>query len=514
MSASRFRDFSRAIHRESIEAFLRKNAFIMAVIISAIVIYTFYFSAETITNDGSDYMLLGMHITEGRYTETFLHRLPVLPVTFAALQALSGTAGARYAIPLAFIIISLVLSYKLFRELSDENTARLSVLVLMCFPQFWRWGAKFLTDIPMMAFSLAFIILFERSLVDRRMFIPAGVIAALGLLTKISFAIVPIAIITYTLLFRRKNMISKDIIIGGALCVSIFAAAFLSVSMLRSADDLMLISHMVDSTVTGSRLSGLMQVLTGEYGDVAYFSKLAMFPMLFFLPFGALSLWKKNKLPVFFTAFTFILMFSLWVVRLRYYSPIFPFVAMMCAAGFLYLRDRCKGNLSRLVTLAFVVLLFLSFSNSLYMLSLDTTMLWGAESLSRGLAPLDGLIATEYSPHYINLTSDVLSDEDASGKIFFSGGLDRAALEENGVDYIVLSVYGEFARDPSDDSYLMMYGPFQTPIKRPYTGERVPPDFTFRSELFRDIQASSWLQPVGNIENPNGQTVFMIYRVL
>ncbi len=514
MSARRFPTSSAKIDREAAYSFLRKNSFILLVLLSAVAVYSLCFSAETITTDGSDYMLLGRHMATGTYTETFLHRLPMLPALFAVFESAIGTVGARYVIPLIFMLLSLILSFMLFRELTDEKTAKLSLLVLMCFPQFWRWGSKFLTDIPMMALSVAFIILFERALVDRRMFYLAGVVAALGLLTKISFIVVCAAMISYNLIFRRKQMLTREMLIGGVLCAAIFASAFLVVLSIRSADDMMLLTHMVDSTVTGSRLSGLMQLMTGDYGDIEYFAKLAMFPLLVFLPVGVISTWRKNRLPAFFTIFVFLFMFCAWIVRLRYYSAIFPFAALLCAAGFMHIRGRTRGNTSLAITALFVFLMLLSFSNSLYMMSLDSTMLWGAESLRTELLQFNGLVATEYAPHYINLTSDVLSDRDTTDGIFYSDRLNRSVLLENGVDYLILSVYGEFARDPSDDTYAMMYGPFTTPIQRPYTGERVPPDYTFRSQLFHDIQASPWMQQVATVENPRGQTAFIIYKVL
>jgi hypothetical protein len=495
---------------------IRRNAFIIALCVLCVPVFLFYFTPETVTPDGSNYMLLGKQITEGEYGFSFLHRLPFIPSIFAALHT-AGFSAAQigFAVPLFFIMLSLAATYLLSREIAGEKAAVLSAALLFCFPEFWRWGMKFLTDIPVLCLSAFSLYFFLRGLKDRKHFIPMAACISAGLLTKISFAIVPLVILSYAAIFRRGTFAEKKFLSCMIVPLAIFALAFSAVSSARQADDFSIVRSMADaSTTSGSHMTAILQLLTGNYGDITYFASMVLFPLLIFLPFGICeALRKKRHFLIFSAAAIFLFFFTFSYVRLRYYSPLYPFITLLASTGFLYLRGTLRGRARDAVSIAFSALLIASFINTLYLSSLDTNMQWGAETLSRTTSSLDGLILSDYLPHYLNLTADVVTNSTISNRFLKEGAYGAADLEGLGVKYVVLSIYGEFSRSPSNDTYHPYFGPFEiTFVERPYTGDRVPPGYTFRSGLYRSLEESASFEKTGEIYR-EGQKVFVIYRV-
>ncbi|MBN2331329.1 MAG: glycosyltransferase family 39 protein [Candidatus Aenigmarchaeota archaeon] len=501
--------------REAAGQLLLGNRFLVPVILVAVAVYSFGFAPEAITPDGSTYMLLGKNMMLGRYPDTFFHRMPMLPLVFALLSSAGlQILFIRFLVPLAFIILALASTYLLVRELAGVWHARLATVLLLCFPQFWRWGAKFLVDIPLLSFSALSLYFMLRGLRDEKYFLHMGAVFSIGVLTKLTFFLVPLAIMIYLLVTRRKVFLNKRFLAGLLLPCIVFSAAFLAVSLSRSADDFMQISFLVERSVDDEALTPFTQLLTGQYSDILNLAKLAMFPVLIFLPFGVYAFIKRRKgLSLFYVTFLSLFFFFLSPVRLRLYSPLYPFIMLFTAEGLSFLLDGIDSRHARAAAVAsFSVLLLVSFADALFLLSLDFGMNWGINTLSSYTGGLNGMIASEYIPHYLNITSDVVIDKEWSAG-FFRGNGSRSLLQKKCVDYVILSVYGEFARNPSEETYHPMLGPFEiTFIERPYTGERVPPDFTFGSELYRRLESDPGYTKINEIRNPDGQLVFVIYE--
>ncbi len=499
-----------------VTGFALRHRFMISVVVLAIVVFSLSFSPEVLTGDGSTYILLGKHIAEGRYTQTFFHRMPLIPSMFAAMYAAGfSVTMIRFLIPLAFIILSLVATNLLVRELAGPKKAMISTMLLFAFPQFWRWGIKFLVDIPMLALTAFSVYFFIRGLKERKHFLYMAVPLALGMLTKLTFFLVPPILILYLIIRDRKALVSKEFIAGMLIPVVIFLLVFLTVTSMRSADDFMQIDFLVERSASQEGSTPFKQLMTGTYTDMAHLYKLALFPVLVFAPFGLIGLWKgKRRFSLFFFALLAIMFFFISPVRLRLYSPLYPFLMVFSAEGLAYLTELFgKRHAKRIITAAFFALLLISFIDAMYLVSLDIGMQWGAVTLSEYAATLDGRIASEYMPGFLNVTSDVISDNEWV-KATFNDNFTYGMIEEAGADYVIISIYREFGRNPTDDTYHPYLGPIEiSMVSRPYTGDRVPPGYTFRSVLFEKIDRDPRLSKVKEISNPSGQTIFLVYGV-
>jgi len=499
------------------KSFLRKNYFITAVILASVLVFAFNFSPESMTSDGSGYMLIGKNILSGEYTGTFFHRMPLLPFIFAALYSAGlGVLAIRFAVPLAFIILSLLSTYKLAGEAGNEWTARIATLALFCFPQFWRWGMKFLTDIPLLAITNFALYFFIKSMKERRYLLHTGIILGMGATTKLSFLILPFVMLVYILIFRRDMLKDRRLWLGALAALLIFSLAFFTTVAMHGEDPLMELRLIASPSESEGRVTPFRQIMTGEYTSILYFLKLVMFPAVILFPLGLPKMWRGRSRVMLLFFFTYLTaFFFLWVVRLRYFSPLYGVLMLLIAGGFLASASFFRRRETRLALYGLLsLLLLISLVNSMYLVSLDRDMQWGSQILTNEISSLEGTFASDYLPDYLNLTKDVVTDREWITDVFFSGNFSEEKLRLRGVNYLVISIYGEFTREPSDDTYHPRFGPFEiTFVDRPYTGDRVPPDFTFRSDLYKTVESSSAFTKVREITNPSGQKVLILYEV-
>lgn len=499
--------------------FVLVNWFIILMIFAAVLMFSVNFSPEVITSDGSTYMLLGEHISSGQYSESFFHRMPLLPSLFAVFYSTGlGIVAISFVVPLMFVIISLMSTFLLAREVAGEKTAKISTILLFCFPEFWRWGLKFLADIPLLALSALTMYLFLKSTKDKKYFLPTGFAAGFGLLTKLSFFILPLAIFIYLAVLRRDLLRTRDLWLAIVVSALIFSSAFLAAALMGATDPFgqleAVIEHLNPESNTALGPAGA-QVVTGQYTTLLYLLNFALFPVLVFSPLGMIRFWKRHdKLTIIYFLLFIAFFFFLWGIRLRYFSPLYPILSMFSVEGFMLLNDRLAGRTMKTsVALFFSFLVFVSFLNTLFLISLDSKMNWGAENLSGYTKTLDGLIASEYMPHYLNITNDVIVDIGWNDEMFRKGNLSYDELRRKNVKYAILSVYGEFSRSPSNDTYHPTIGPFEVAfVSRPYTGERVPPNYTFQSELYQRVEDDGRFKRVHEIYR-NSQLTFIIYEV-
>ena len=499
--------------KEYFKAFIMKNHFLIIIILLSIAFYSINFSSEVIVGDDAHYMQIGKSITEGNYPGSFFHRMPLLPGLFADLYSLGiGVIPIRFLLPLFFIILSLVSTFLLARELSGERIAEISTILLFVFPQFWRWGMKFLADIPLLALSTLSLFLFIKSLKDKRYFIPTGVVLGLGLLTKIYFIILPLSMLLYLLIRRRDVFKSRELWYGVIVSVLIFTPTFYAITSMESADHFSQVGNVFEA---GQNLTPIKQIITGEYTTVLYLQKLVLFPVLVFIPFGIYYFWKKrNRLPLLYLIIFLAFFFTLGTVRLRYFAPLYTIIAILVAEGFFYLFNRFKNKTRMLITVIFSTLVLVSFINTVYLVSLESESNFGIDTLSNNIKDLSGTFASDYMPRYLNLTNNVITDNNFNEEIFYSNFSEDSLLEME-VNYVILSIYGEFARSPSNQTYHPYYSGIElTFIDRPYTGDRVPPDFGFHSELFQEIETSPAFEKAEEIYSPKGQRIFIIYRIV
>jgi 4-amino-4-deoxy-L-arabinose transferase-like glycosyltransferase len=492
-----------------------KDNFLLAATAAALILYAGFFLQSTLSPDETVNLLLGKKILTLQYPDNFLHRMPLIPLLISPFFLLSlPAAAALFVLPLIFIALSVPVTYYFARDLCGEKTARISVIALLLFFVFWRWGIYVLTDVPLMVFMTLSLLYFFRGLKDARNFYPSGIFLGLSSVTKLSFLILPLSLLFYIAVTKKTHLLRKKEFLGGALlALLIFSAFFIAFGMMgQTASEGQL--DAIEARLSDSGNIVIVQVLTGaEYTSASNFLQLALFPLLIFAPFGLLRKVKMKKLLILYSAIFLVLFVTVWVVRLRYFSPVFPIAMIFIAEGYLFLRGRFRQR-KMLVDMAFIAVSALSLAATFYMMSLDANSLWGADELTAYTENLDGLIASDYLPQYLNLTGDVLMNTTATDQIFYGSASD-SVIRENGVKYVVLSVYGEWNRMPDNDAYFYpTIGPLKISfIRRPYSNGRVPPDYTFGSGVYKALESDPGYRKITQIKR-DSQVIFNVYEVV
>jgi len=307
--------------------FFRENRFLIIITALSVLVFGFSFAPEVVTPDGASYMLAGRQMLEGNYTATFFHRMPMLPSLFAAFYAAGlGLVAIRFIIPLFFVVLSLVSTFLLVREISDEKRAMMATVLMFCFTEFWRWGIKFLVDIPLLAISNLALYFFFKSLKDKKYFYHMGILMGMGLITKLSFVILPAAMALYVLAARRDVLRNKEPWLAAVVASVILVSAFAFVSYISEpgTDHLRQVTQVlnVEDAARQDR-PALGQLITGQMSNVLLLLNMALFPILIFFPFGVIGLWKgRGRFLLFYLLLFFMTFLIFWGVRLRYYSSL------------------------------------------------------------------------------------------------------------------------------------------------------------------------------------------------
>jgi len=526
-------------------SFADKN-FLTLALIAAVIIYTsFNLQSTALGSDETVNLWLGKNILDGGYPWYIIQTLPLLPFLIALLF-MAGFAAVTIAfiLPLAFILLSVYATHRLAKELAGEKIAKITVSMLLVFPDFWRWGSFLLTDIPLMAFMTLTLLFFIRALRDRKFFCYMGVTLGLASATKITFIILPACIFLYLLAKRMDVLKSREFWCGIFIASVIFAAFFGAALAMKGSD-----------SGIEKYLNIEKQVLAGEtkstlYGSLSTLPELMRLFLFFPIIIPILSLlvlayrhasdirnghpcvparrpksrrgagknvmrlcgffgWKEY-LAIY--SVLFMVSFIFWVVRLRYFSPLFPILMIFTAEGFFYLRNAAKGK-AKLAGAAFMILSVISFLNAAFLISLDSGMLWGADLLSGSTKGMDGLFASDYLPYYLNMTNDVYIN--SSERDFFSNFSD-AKVDSLGIKFIVISIYSEWGRNPDSSAHFHpAIGPIEIPfISRPYSNGRVPPGYSFGSDLYQKLETDPKYERIREISSPAGQKIFIIYEVV
>jgi 4-amino-4-deoxy-L-arabinose transferase-like glycosyltransferase len=491
-----------------------QREFLILATAATVVLYVTLFSQSTLSPDETVNLLIGKKMLQMQYPDSFLHRMPLVPlmVSFLFLVGLPSSA-ALFLIPLVFVALSVPVTYFFAREVSGEKAAMLSTVALMAFFAFWRWGTYVITDLPLMVFMTLSLMYFFRGLRDARNFYVFGAFLGLSSVTKLSFIILPFCLLAYVLAFGKAKILQKREFIGGMLIAAfIFSAFYIGFSAMgQGTSDIQL--DAIGDRLSDSSSIVMVQVLTGaEYTSATQFLQLVLFPLLLFAPFGFFGRVKMKTMLLLYISLFLLLFVTVWVVRLRYFSPLYPVAMLFIAEGYLFLRAK-SGKRKMLVDAAFVALLSLSLLSTAYLISLDSGSLWGAEEIESYTSGLDGLVASAYLPHYLNLTGDVLMNETAMNSIFY-GNFSQELLEQNGIKYVVLSLYDEWNRMPDASAcFHPAIGPFEASFMcREYSNGRVPPDYTFASELYKTLESGPAYERIHEIRR-DGQVVFVVYRV-
>lgn len=490
----------------------RRN-FLLLSVAAVVILYSAFYTQRTMAPDETGNLLLGKHILQFDYPEDFFHRMPLVPLLASSFFALGfGAAGVLFAIPLIFICLSVPVTYVFAKDIADEKTARLSVISLLVFFVFWRWGIYVLTDVPLMVFMTLCLHFFFRGLKEARNFYVSGVFLGLSSITKLSFVILPMLIIAYIAATKKTRLLRmREPWLGALIAVLIFSSFFAATYAMKQSVSADMLGR-IDERVSGEQSMVIVQVLTGaEYTSATQFLQLALFPLLAFAPFAIFRKLRMKKLMLAYVGLFFILFTTVWVVRLRYFSPVFPVVMILVAEGYFFIRERYKRR-QLAIDASFIILAAVSLINTFYMISLDSGSLWGAEELATYTSGLDGFVASDYLPHYLNLTGDVLMNTTVTKSLFY-GNFSDGLVKENKIKYIVLSLYDEWNRRPDTSArFHPHFGPLEiTFVSRPYSNGRIPPDYTFTSDLYLRLESDPDYVRVHEIRRGD-QVVFIIYE--
>ncbi len=510
--------------------------FILTVLLLTTILIPIFMDLNSLSPDETNYIFVGKSILIGEYPDDFTHRLPFIP-SIISLSILSGIGinGARILIPIIFMNLLLLVTYFYVRKIYGKKEAFLSTIFIFTFPFFWRWGLSVLTDIPLAVFSALFIFNFylgvER---DKKYFLFSALSLSLGMLLKFNIIIFLIPLLIYVL-YRKKPriFISKEFIISAALVPIIFVLAYLFFSIFSGAN--ILVTRQLTFFISPWNISEL--------------TKFVFVPTLLFSILGMLFVRNEKKGVFFLICLLMYTGFFIWSghLRLRYLSLLIPIFAIFASKGFVAAQSKLD---KRLVYGIFSVLVLASFMNTVYLIDLEEKSLWGTEELSKYINSIEGdiTIATEYLPYYLKSTTtkNILSvpryTEFNGKKMEFdkfmnilinishpdyleyfnirkSGNytiyklFDYNWFKNNGVDYVVISIYYDYEESGVTAYFHPKFGPFEIPfVKRPYCNGRIPPDYTFRSEPYNEIENDSRFKKAKEIYRDE-QRIFIIYEV-
>ena len=481
---------------------------------------------NSIYPDEIGYIYLGQSILNGEYPAQFIHRLPLIP----SLISLFFSAGfsvhtIRILIPVIFMNSALVTTYFFTKTLYTKKEAIIAALFLFTFPFFWQGGLSVLVDIPLAVLSTLFILFFYLGVERDKKYLPiSAIFLSLAFLTKLSAILLIASAFLYLLITNRRLILTKEFIISVVIVPVLFLFVLGLFHIFLSAN--------VDVSHSSRSL----------YVPIHYWDMLSLgyAPMLLFAFLGI----SREKRTIFLglTVLIFITFFSLTNFHVRYLSPLFPIFGIFVARGYINLRN--KFNMKKMVDLVFIIFLIISVVNSLYLVDLKNNARWGVVTLSEHVNAIEGnvTIASDYNPGYLKVvtTKNVITipyyykfndkmvevekfwsiatnkshpnssryaELRKSGQLkpYFHYYFDDEWIEDNHVDYIILSIYAE-GRSSEMRYHHPKYAGIEVPfIKTPiYSGD------SFQSKLYKVCEEK--YERVDEVYKEKDLT-FIIYKV-
>lgn len=494
-----------------VKFFIDRN-FLAIALAAAFLIYLIVFPYNSIFPDESSNLLLGKTMLEGRYDVDFIHRMPFIP-TIASLMYAAGFSPflVRFIVPLVFTLLTVFSLFRLVSLITNKKTAMHSVLLLLAFPIFWRWTVRFMQDIPMMSmvalgFYLYYMFLKTGS---QRHALLLGLVCGVGMVIKLTFVILPFLLLVHILLKRRDLLKSRNFLYAAVLLVMV-ALSFYCTAMAMGSNTSLL--GTVSGRVTGEEELTIVRVM--ENDSISYMFKLVLFPVGIFALAGILPFWRKNRLMFTFSILLIAAYLVFWGVRPRYFSAVYLLLMIISAEGFL----RLKNTRPKITWLVFSVLLAFSFMNSVHLTLMDTQALFGFEDLVPVVQNLGGKVAIDHLYFYINITSPVADGQlpgntvsELNAMFFSNDSLER--LKASGAEYAILSLYGDYLISGASGTFPVFYGPFNLPINAQFSNGRIPPNYTFSSDLYKRLETDPDIKRIDSL-SVGDRELFIIYQML
>ena len=485
---------------------------------------------ESIFPDENIYISLGKSIVNGGdYNWDFPDGRPIIPSLIALFLFIGFDIPAiQFLIPLIFMNLTIIATYFLAKTVYDERAAIIATLFLFTFPFFWQWGLSVLTDIPLTALSTLFILFFylgvER---EKKYLLISAIFFVLAFLTNVSVILLIMPAFLYLLIANKRLVLTKEFIISIFIAPLLFLFVFGIFHIFLSANmDILAHSGFLYQPFN------YMQILLLGYA-----------PTLLFGFFGIS--WEKRTIFLGSMVLIVVTFFMLTTPYIRHLSSIYPIFGIFVARGYINLRDRFNFNIKKIVDLVLIIFLIISVVNSLYLVDLNTNLFkyGGMVTLSKHVNSIEGnvTLAIDYDagylkastsknvisiPYYYEFNGEIVergkfwsivtnkSDSNSSryAKLYKFGKLkhyfyyfDDEWLEDNHVDYVILSIYAE-----SRSSIQRFHHPKYAGIEIPFIKTPIYTSNSFQSKLYKLCEGN--YERVDEIYKDK-QKVFIIYKI-
>ena len=507
---------------------LKRSMFLPLICMSMTALILVLAHPESICPDENSYISLGKSIVNG---EHYSCGFPDARIIIPSLIALFLSIGfdiytIQFLIPLIFMNLTIIVTYFLAKTMYGEKEAIIVTLFLFTFPFFWQWGLSILTDIPLAALSSLFILFFYLGVEKEKKYLPiAAIFLLLAFFTKSSAILLIPPAFLYLLIANKRLILTKEFIISVVIVPLLFLLVYILFHIFLSAN--------MDTAASSRSL----------YIPISYLEMLSLgyAPALLFGVFGV----SREKRTVFLglIILTFFTFFCLINFHVRNLSPLFPIFGIFVARGYINLRSRFNGK--KIIDLVLIIFLVISVANSLYLVDSSKDARWGVVTLSKhvNLMEENATIASNYNSGYLNVSTSknvitipyywevdgemidvekfwsIVTNKSApnssryaelykSGKIkpYFNYHFDDEWIEDNHVDYVILSIYAE-----GHSSEIKYHYPKYAWIEVPFI--KIPTynsNLKFQSKLYEICEEK--YEKVDEIYKEN-QLIFNIYKV-
>ncbi len=484
----------------------RREELVIALVVG--LVFLMAYPHNSVYPDEASNLVLGKQLASGTYSVDYLHRPPLLPFLAAIMFSLgAGVQTARLLLTFLIFEATIISFFRFTKEFYGKKFSRMATVALLAFPYLWRWGIRFTSDTLLMLLTILTFTFYFRMDKDDLNIISLGIVCALGMMTKMTFSILVIALLVHQFRNLPKLMGKKSTFIAAITFIGLLLGSYLIIESIYSGSSHDQLGKVI-SHITDREQSVIMQLLTGaEHTSAKQFAYLLLFPLILFAPLGLMKSGKNEKSMLLHAAFLISFLVVLWVVRVRYLSPLFPLIVILSISGYRTLKRPA-------VRWIFIVFLLFSFSMSVFYLQLDQDMRIGSDDARFAVQSLPpGVIATDYLPDYLRLTGrqiiSIPHELDAQGRRI-SSGIDDDWLSENEVSFVMISAYTDYERVDSPEYFIPSLGPIEVGfMERPYSNGRIPASYEFKSNLYELLESNYNRQTTSSLDDEK----FIVYSL-
>ncbi|MBW6451239.1 MAG: glycosyltransferase family 39 protein [DPANN group archaeon] len=467
-----------------------KKKLILLIIIT-IILYIILYPQHSFYPDTYDYLFAGESILSLDYPYSIIHRGPIIPFFISILLALNiKMLTIMFIIPLIFSIFAVIAVFFLGKTLIKDGFT--PSIILLTIPYFWRYSTRLIVDIPLLAFSsIALLYFFKTVEIKESYFYKTCIFTLVSILTKITgFILIPIYFL-YALTQKKISMFTKkSMIIPIIITIILFLTIITTMWILSGSTGMDYLNGF--STVSKTHTISIL----------FYMIRLTIIPWSLFFIIGIYQTLKEKKKEQTYLLISFLTILfaftSLGWKEVRFIAPLFGIYAIIATIGY----NKIKIITPKISKILFILLMMFTSLETIAISTLDNNTHWGIDILANEIQTFDNntIIQSEYMPDMLKMITgyNVIP--------ILTNNTDQKV----NTDYIILSIYSEFEREPIGAyDYPKILGKDIKLIKLKNTSIRPPKDYTFNSKYYHNI--NNKYQKISEIKNKN-QTVFIIYR--